>query len=285
MFTTRLQRQAAQSRSPVSSHPVAWDLWIFGSADPSGPSGRAVRGGDPWRFAPRAPCFAPGVWFQPASQCGKPKNSPILSPEMDAIRCHKPSINEGLWPSWVYHIRSKTIQSCPGKKHQWCMDNLPCCEMIRNDMNFVRDTDPHYKYHTTNTYIQGFPYRYIIHDFQKKWSRVVACPPYPPSRSRRLKAQRLHRDSSCVPKEKKHNLSSSVSESCPTSFLGYITSFLSDLYAIATNKMNASWIWFFQIITCGNQLPIWSCFWWLNGPQLFGENLTTYPSFVSNLGR
>jgi hypothetical protein len=36
------------------------------------------------------------VWFQPASQCGKPKNSPILSPEMDAIRCHKPSINEGL---------------------------------------------------------------------------------------------------------------------------------------------------------------------------------------------
>lgn len=136
VFTTRLQRQAAQSRSPVSSHPVAWDLWIFGSADRSGPSGRAVRGGDPWRFAPRAPCFAPGVWFQPASQCGKPKNSPILSPEMDAIRCHKPSINEGLWPSWVYHIRSKTIQSCPGKKHQWCMDNLPCCEMIRNDMNF-----------------------------------------------------------------------------------------------------------------------------------------------------
>ena len=84
----------------------------------------------------------------------------------------------------------------------------------------------------------------------------MACPPYPPSRSRRLKAQRLHRDSSCVPKEKKHNLSSSVSESCPTSFLGYITSFLSDLYAIATNKMNASWIWFFQIITCGNQLLI-----------------------------
>ena len=39
--------------------------------------------------------------------------------------------------------------------------------MIRNDMNFVRDTDPHYKYHTTSTYIQGFPYRYIIHDFQK----------------------------------------------------------------------------------------------------------------------